>query len=35
MLYVVRAVSLTSAGSGTHISELADNGVAASVDGTS
>ena len=28
-------MGLTNAGSGTHISELADNGMAASVDGSS
>ena len=31
----LKAVWLTNAGSGTHISELADNGMAASVDGSS
>ena len=31
----LKAVWLTNAGSGTHISELADNGIAASVDGSS
>ena len=31
----LKAVGLTNAGSGTHISELADNGMAASVDGSS
>ena len=31
----LKAVGLTNAGSGTHISELADNGMAALVDGSS